>query len=142
VLEWNARDEWLLFEVPVGSRDLRDRAALTFRAAQSTRASATAAELGDLDFAVQLLDGHRRASTIRIGAYGGGIEEPYQRGGCGAGQGWANEFETLRIPLADFRRDGRALDLGDVVAVAFLFGPSHGSAAGRIGLDEILFTRD
>jgi len=139
VLEWNARDEWLLFELAPGARDLRAWRTLSFRAAQSTRDELTEVEAGDLEFAVQLVDGARRASTIRIGAYGGGIEEPYQRRSCGQGQGWANEFETLRIPLADFARDGSALDLSDVVAVAFLFGPAHGSPVGRLGLDEILF---
>ncbi len=139
VLEWNGTDEWLMFEVPVGQRDLGALRMLSFRAAQSTRDELTVAEAGDLDFAVQLSDSSRHASTIRIGAYGGGIEEPYQRGDCGGGAGWANEFETLRIPLADFRRDGSQLDLTDVVAITFLFGPSHGSRAGRIGLDEIVF---
>ena len=100
------------------------------------------AETGDLDFAVQLSDSSRRSSTIHIGAYGGGIEEPYQRSTCGNGNGWANEFETIRIPLADFRRDGSQLDLADVVAITFLFGPSHGSMAGRIGLDELVFAGD
>lgn len=142
VLEWNARDEWLLFELAPGARDLRTWRTLSFRAAQSTRDELTDVEAGDLQFAVQLVDGARRASTIRIGAYGGGIEEPYQRRSCGQGQGWANEFETLRIPLADFARDGSALDLSDVVAVAFLFGPAHGSPVGRLGLDEILFDAD
>jgi len=58
------------------------------------------------------------------------------------GNGWANEFETIRIPLADFKRDGNPLDLGDVVAITLLFGPSHGSRSGRIGLDELEFTGD
>jgi hypothetical protein len=142
VLEWDGTDEWLMFEVPAGLRDLGALRTLSFRAAQSTRHALTTAEAGDLHFSVQLVDSARRASTIRIGAYGGGIEEPYQRGGCGQGNGWANEFETIRIPLADFRRDGNALDLTDVVAITFLFGPSHGSRSGRIGLDEVAFTGD
>lgn len=142
VLEWNGTNEWLMFEVPAGSRDLTALHALSFRAAQSTRDEITVAEEGDLEFSVQLSDSARKSSTIRIGAYGGGIEEPYQRSNCGTGRGWANEFETIRIPLADFRRDGNALDLTDVVAVTFLFGPSHGSRMGRIGLDEIVVTGD
>jgi hypothetical protein len=142
VFEWNGTDEWLMFEVPAGQRDLRSLRTLSFRAAQSTRDELTVAEAGDLDFAVQLSDSSRRASTIHIGAYGGGIEEPYQRSTCGNGNGWANEFETIRIPLADFRRDGSQLDLADVVAITFLFGPSHGSMAGRIGLDELVFAGD
>jgi hypothetical protein len=142
VLEWDGTDEWLMFEVPAGQRDLTALRTLSFRAAQSTRDPLTTVEAGDLDFAVQLADSARHAGTIRIGAYGGGIEEPYQRGGCGQGNGWGNEFETIRIPLADFRRDGNPLDLTDVVAITFLFGPSYGSPSGRIGLDELAFTRD
>lgn len=143
VLQWNGREEWLMFELPAGARDLTGLRTLSFRAAQTTRAAVTVAELGDLTFTVRLTDGALRSSTIGIGAYGGGIEEPYQRGTCGGlGQGWANEFETIRIPLDDFRRDGRSLDLGDVVAITFLFGPGHGSPAGRIGLDELVLTGD
>jgi hypothetical protein len=142
VFEWSDSDQWLMFEVPEGERDLGALRTLSFRAAQSTRDSLTTAEMGDLTFDVQLSDSSRRGSTIRISAYGGGVEEPYQRASCGAGNGWANEFETIRIPLADFRRDGNPLDLGDVVAITFLFGPSHGSRSGRIGLDEVEFTGD
>lgn len=142
VLEWNGHDEWLMFEVPADRRDLRALHTLSFRAAQATRDELTVAEAGDLAFAVQLSDSSRHASTIQIGAYGGGIEEPYQRDRCGTGRGWANEFETIRIPLADFRRDGSQLDLADVVAITFLFGPSHGSPAGRIGLDDVAITED
>jgi hypothetical protein len=142
VLSWNHSDEWLIFEVPADARDLRAWQALSFRGAQATRDPRTVAELGDLDFSVTLLDQGLHGSTIRIGAYGGGLEEPYQRNGCGTGFGWANEFETLRIPLADFRRAGTRLDLGNVVAIAFQFGPSFGSPAGRIALDEILLSRD
>jgi hypothetical protein len=142
VLEWDSADEWLMLEVPAGMRDLRGLGHLSFRAAQSTRHPLTVAELGDLDVLVQHTDSALRASTIRISAYCGGIEEPYQRGTCGMDVGWANEFETIRIPLADFRRDGVPLNLADVVAVTFLFGPAHGSPVGRIGLDEIELTLD
>jgi hypothetical protein len=142
VFEWNGGDEWLLFEVPPAGRDLRGMRVLSFRAAQCTRHALTLAEEGDLDFEVTLSDAALRSSTIRIGAYGGGIEEPYARGGCGEGVGWANDFETIRIPLADFRRGGRPLDLGRIVAVTLRFGPAHGSPLGRIGFDELAFTRD
>lgn len=140
VLEWNASDEFLTFEVPAGQRDLRAWKHLSFRAAQATRDALTRGEEGDLDFTVELVDANLRASAMRISAYGGGIEEPYLRASCGEGRGWANEFETIRLPLADFRRDGTPLDLANVVAVTFRFGPSHGSAAGRIGLDELLLS--
>ena len=140
---WHGSDAFLLFEVPPLARDLTGFEYLSFRAAQATRDPATQSEAGDLDFTVELRDSAGRAFRIAIGAYSGGIEEPYQRGGCGTfGQGWANEFETIRIRLTDFQGGKHSLDLGDVVSVGFLFGPSHGSPLGRIGLDELEFTRD
>lgn len=144
VLAWSHTNEWLIFELPADARDLGAWRTLSFRGAQATRDPATTAELGDLDFSVTLLDAGLRGSTLRIGAYGGGLEEPYLRGGCGSAgtAGWANEFETLRIPLADFLRTRGRIDLGNVLAIAFQFGPTHGSPAGRIGLDEILLTKD
>jgi hypothetical protein len=39
-------------------------------------------------------------------------------------------------------RDGRRLDLSNVIGVTFRFGPAHGSHGGRLGLDDIEFTRD
>ena len=91
---------------------------------------------------VSLVDGSGATGTIGVGAYGGGIEEPYQRTGCGIGSGWNNEFETVRIRVSDFRRDGSGVDLTDVRRIVFGFGPSHGTVAGRLGLDEILFAVD
>ncbi len=137
---WDMVDESLTFELPPGT-DLGQFSHLSFRAAQASRDPLTNAERGDLDFSVQVVDADLDTSTIAISAYGGGIEEPYLRRNCGTGAGWANEFETIRIPLGDFLAEGRPLDLGRAVAVSFLFGPSHGSAQGRIGLDEIEFTR-
>jgi hypothetical protein len=141
VFEWSA-NETVTFEVLPEARDFRAWRTLSFRAAQATRDARTTAELGDLDFSVRLIDANTRASTIRIGAYGGGIEEPYQRTTCGLGAGWANEFETIRVPLADFVRDGHVLDLSNVIAVELAFGSTYGSAFGRIGLDDLLLSRD
>jgi hypothetical protein len=64
-------------------------------------------------------------------------ELPYQRTGSGTGVGWQNEFETIRIRLADFLTDGSHLDLRDIVAVRFDFGPHFGSAKGRLALDDV-----
>ncbi len=141
VFQWNA-DAFYELEIVPGARDLSDDEALMFRACQETRAADTIAELGDLTFTVSLRDGAGVTSRIDIGAYGGGIEEPYQRSGCGMGVGWANEFESIRIRLRDFLHNGSGLDLADVVAVRFDFGPSFGSARGRIGLDDVEITRN
>lgn len=124
--------------------NLRDYAYLSFRAAQASRHPLTTAVLGDLTFSVALEDGAGNQGTINIGAYGGGIEEPYQRNTdpvCGAGVGWNSEYETIRIRLTDFLNNGSGVDLANVRKIVFRFGPAFGSAQGRIGLDEIELTR-
>ncbi|MCP3905347.1 MAG: hypothetical protein GY715_17100 [Planctomycetes bacterium] len=138
---WNGDTYYHQTIVPA-ERDLTDDTYLTFRACQATRHPNTIAELGDLTFTVTLFDGFFATSSISIGAYGGGIEEPYQRSGCGSGAGWANEFETIRIRLTDFLNNGSGLNMSNVTAIRFQFGPSHGSAVGRIGLDDITISRD
>jgi hypothetical protein len=135
-----------------GEQDLSDDASLSFRAAQISRHPNTIAAFGDLTFDVVLVDGSGDSSRINIAAYGGGLEEPYQRGGpggsffdCGAGPpGWYAEFETVRIRLSDFLNNGSDVDLTNIVAVRFEFAaPGSGtSPVGRIGLDEIEITRD
>jgi hypothetical protein len=141
VFTWNGNAFYNLGIVP-GERDLTDDTYLTFRACQATRHPNTISELGDLTFKVTLFDGNFATSSINIGAYGGGIEEPYQRTGCGTGAGWGNEFETIRIRLTDFLHNGTNLDLSNVTAVRFEFGPAHGSAIGRIGLDDVTISGD
>jgi len=110
---------------------------LSFRGAQATRHPFTVAVLGDFVFDVELVDGAGRTSSLSIGAYGGGLEEPYQRTGCGTGAGWGNEFETIRLPLNGFRAEDPLFDLTSIDHLIFRFGPSHGSGQGRIGLDDI-----
>ena len=123
--------------LPAGMRDLSGYTWLSFRACQATRHPLTQAFDGDTVFEVALRDGDGEISRISIGVYGGGVEEPYPRRGCGEGDGWFNQFETIRIRLEDFGRNGSGLDLDDVHALGFLFGPSHGSAVGRLGFDDI-----
>ena len=81
-------------------------------------------------------------STINIGAYSGGIEEPYQRTSCGSGTGWSNFFETIRITLTDFQTDGRLIDLSRIEAVRLVFGSTSGSALGRMGIDDLELTNE
>jgi hypothetical protein len=117
---------------------------LSFRAAQGSRHPLTAAVLDDLTFSVALEDAAGNRSWINLGAYGGGIEEPYQRNtgftSCGIGTGWNSEFETIRIRLTDFLNNGSGVNLAAIRKVVFGFGPSYGSTLGRIGLDEIELT--
>lgn len=142
VFQWSAADRFVDFEVVPALQDESSYTYLAFRATQCTRAPETAAVLDDLDFTVVLRDVNANESSIRISAYGGGIEEPYQRTSCGTGTGWNNEWETIRIRLTDFARDGAPVDLTQIAGIQFRFGPSHGAASGRIGMDDIAFTRD
>ena len=135
-------DRFYQVGVPAALRDFSSWKYLQFRAAQATRHPLTTAVLEDLTFDLVLVDGMGRRSVINIGAFGGGIEEPYQRPDCGSGEGWANEFETIRIRVADFANSGADLDLTEIVAVRFEFGPSHGSPQGRLALDEIGLSKD
>jgi hypothetical protein len=141
VFGWDGADRKLSFELVVGHRDLRDAGCVSFRACQMTRHPLTIADLGKLTFSITLRDSFGVASTIDIGAYHGGIEEPYQRTTCGAGAGWGNEFETVRIPVHDFARAASTLRLSDIQRVEMRFGPSFGSPRGRIGFDDLEITR-
>jgi hypothetical protein len=129
-------------EVPAPARDFTAFELLSFRGCQGSRHPDTVARLGDLTFTVTLRDGSGATSSINFGAYGGGLEEPYQRTGDGTGAGWANEFETIRIRLTDFLRNQTALDMADIVAVRFEFGAGFGDDRGRVAIDDIeLMTR-
>ncbi|MBK7641990.1 MAG: hypothetical protein IPJ19_02905 [Planctomycetes bacterium] len=139
---WSNADRSYALEILPALGDLSDFRHVSFRACQMTHDVNTIPVLGDLAFGLALTDAQGRTAEINISAYGGGLEEPYQRTGCGTGPGWANEFETIRIPLEDFRRVERALDLSRLRSVEFRVGPSHGDALGRIGLDDVEFTRD
>ena len=136
VFEWNNTDSYYAYLVP-GGGPLGVWKTLSFRACQASRDSLTTAALGDLTFNVTVVDTSLTFSRINIGAFGGGIEEPYQRTSCGSGAGWANEFETIRIPIEAFAYNGSGVDLNKILAVGFEFGPSHGSPQGRIGLDDV-----
>lgn len=123
-------------EVIASMRDFTGREFLSFRACQGTRHPQTVALDGPMSFTVTLRDGSGVSSSIDFGA-SGKITRPYLRTGLGAGAGWANEFTTVRLRLADFLTNGSGLDLSDVATVRFDFGTGFGSPRGRIGLDDI-----
>jgi hypothetical protein len=136
----------LAWAIPAGAQDFRSFAYLSFRAAQCTQHPLTAARLRDENWFVLLRDGSGAQSLINFSVYGGGVEEPYQRTGSGSRPGWQNEFETIRVRLADFAR-GRTgqptVDLSDIRLIAFVFfsAPGSGSVA-RLGLDDLELTAD
>jgi len=143
IFDWPAgSSRFIEFAIVPEARDVTAYVYLSFRACQGTRHPETTAELGDLTFTVTLRDGSGTTSSINISAYGGGIEEPYQRTGAGDGAGWQNEFETIRIRLTDFLHNDSGLDLTDIVALRFEFGDSFGSSRGRLGLDDVELTTD
>ena len=141
VFNWNS-DSFLEFAIVPSEADFSDDAYLSFRVAQGTRHPDTTALSGDTTFTVTLRDAGGVTSSINIGAYGGGAEEPFARNGQGSGQGWANEFETIRIRLTDFLTDDSGLDLTSIEAIRFEFGPSFGSSRGRLGLDDLELTSE
>jgi hypothetical protein len=136
VFEWNGGAPYYAYVVPNGG-PVGIWKYLSFRACQSTRDALTIAALGDLTFDVTMVDTSLNFARINVSAFGGGIEEPYQRTSCGTGAGWANEFETIRIPIEAFKYNNGAIDLNAVFAIGFEFGPAHGSTQGRIGIDDV-----
>lgn len=143
VFDWSGLfTRFLEFAIVPAAQDVTGYEYLSLRACQQTRHPLTTTELSDLTFTVVLRDAFGTTSAINVGAYGGGVEEPYQRTGSGSGAGWQNEFETIRIRLRDFLRNGVPLDLTKIVAVRLSFGPGYGSGAGRIGLDDVQFSQD
>ncbi len=137
VFSFDGVDSFIEWAISPSQTDFADDTTLSFRACQGARHPLTVAALEPLTFDVSLRDDKGVTCSISIGAYGGGISEPYQRGGLGAGAGWSNEFETIRIRLRDFVAGGSGLNLARIEAVRFDFGPSHGSNEGRVGLDDL-----
>jgi hypothetical protein len=137
VFDWTGVNRFYEWEIPIAERNFTDNLLLSFRGAQGTQHPNTLAVLDDLTFDVTLRDGASTSSSINIGAFGGGLEQPYQRSG-----GWHNEMETIRIRLTDFLNNGSGLDLTDVVAVRLDLGPAHGSPEGRIVIDDVMLTND
>ena len=135
VFDWTNADRFYEWQVPTGARNFSSFLFLSFRAAQGTQHPNTLAAPGDLNFTVTLRDGSGATSSIRIGAYGGGLEQPYARSG-----GWHNEMETIRIRTTDFLNNGSSLNLSDVAAVRLNVGPSFGSGRGRIVVDDLMLT--
>jgi hypothetical protein len=135
VFDWTDADRFMEWQVPAGSNDFTQFRFLSFRGAQGTRHPNTVANL--LTFSVTLRDGLGATRAISIGANGGGLTEPYQREG-----GWHNEMRTVRLRTTDFLNNGAGLDLTNIVAVRFNFGPASGSSKGRIVLDDLMLTND
>jgi len=127
------------YEVPPGEEDWLPWSHLSLRACQGTRHPNTNALAARLNFTVTLEDGDGNVASIEILPYGT-LTRPYARTGLGGGAGWANEFNTVRIRLADFQV-GTGLRLDDIRYLRFEFGTGVGSPVGRIGIDDVLLVR-
>ncbi|MEM7584954.1 MAG: choice-of-anchor X domain-containing protein [Acidobacteriota bacterium] len=139
VFDWTSSDRFYEWRVPAAASDFTQFRYLSFRGAQGTRHPNTLDSLGDLTFSVTLRDTATTpvTSTINIGAYGGGLEQPYQRE-----SGWHNEMETIRIRTSDFLNNGSGLNLSSIAAVRLDVGPSFGSPRGRVVIDDLMLTND
>lgn len=137
VFDWTGAHRFYEWAVPAGANDFNQYRVLSLRGAQGTQHPNTLAATGDLTFTVTLRDSAGVTSSINIGAYGGGLEEPYARSG-----GWHNEMETLRFRILDFLNNGSTLNLANIVAVRLDVGPGFGSNEGRIVIDELMLTND
>lgn len=137
VFDWDNVPSSITWDVGAGGQNARPYDHLSLRAAQGTRHPLTTAELADLHFDVTLEDHMGNTSSLSIDAFGGGVEEPYQRTSCGTGTGWGAEFETISLRLLDFEADGSDFDLGNLATVTLSFGPGAGSLRGRLGLDDL-----
>lgn len=127
------------YEVPPGEGNWLPWEHLSLRACQGTRHPNTTTLNARLDFTVTLEDGDGHIASIAISPYGT-LTKPYARTGLGSGAGWANEFNTVRIRLADFQV-GTGLRLDDIRTLRFEFGTGVGSPVGRIGIDDVLLVR-
>ena len=137
VFEWD-QPAFYRFAVPPRLQDLTAFEYLSLRACQAPRHPLTMAEFGDVTFDVVLEDSGGIEARLPIDAYGGGVNEPYQRPGSGSGVGWAAEFETFRLRLDDFLVANPDLALGDVVAVRLDFAGPGSSSQGRLALDDLV----
>jgi hypothetical protein len=131
-------DRFLAFDLFGGPLDARGFDHVSLRVGQEPRDPLTVAALGDVTFTLVLEDAAGVQVGVGVGVLGAGAPEPYQRAGCGAGVGWLTELATVRVRLDAFR----GVDLAALKRVTLRFGPSWGSAVGRLALDELELVRD
>jgi hypothetical protein len=142
VFDWSSPGAYFYeFTLVPAARDCSGDMWLSLRACQGTRHPETDLLDGPLGFTVTLRDVHGVTSSIRTDLYGA-VTRTYERTGSGLGAGWANEFSTVRLRLADFTVDGSGLDLSAIEAVRLQFGAAFGSPRGRLGLDDLELVRE
>jgi len=110
---------------------------LSFRAAQGSRHPLTSDLDDDLSFTTTIVDSAGEEASIPWAEWGQ-ITATYGRTGYGAGAGWANEFNTIRLRLSAFAEVNPALNLSEISTLRFDVGPDHGSPLGRVAIDDVL----
>ncbi|GDX79955.1 hypothetical protein LBMAG42_17660 [Deltaproteobacteria bacterium] len=126
-------------EVPESLSDSTPWTTISFSVAQRSRHPETDNWGGAMAFGVTLVDQDGVESTVDF-ADQALVPFPYARLGNGTGRGWANEFVTVRINLADFTV-GSEIDLAQLAEVRLDFGEAHGAPSGAVGLDSVEFAR-
>jgi hypothetical protein len=137
LFDWTEEGSYTI-EVPAGEGDWLAKRWLSVRACQQSQHPNTEDLDGGLSFSVTLVDGAGVEASLPIAPLSR-LPAPYARSsGWGAGStGWANEWQTLRLRLADFEAGGTGIDLQDIALLRFDFGGEAGDAPGRIGIDDI-----
>jgi len=136
VFAWSAgaSPTWSI-ALPEEATDTTALGAVSFSVAQRSRHPETVARGADLAFAVTLVDADGTEATVAF-ADQALVPTPYLRAELGDGAGWANEFVTVRIPLADFTV-GSTLDRARLTTLRLDFGAAVGAPAGALALDNV-----
>ncbi len=130
-------DSHISWTVPESAQDWSEWRQLSLRLAQGTRHPKTVALDDDLSFSIRLLDTEGEMASIQLESLGR-ITHPYRRTGLGAGEGWANEFNSIRVNLSAFDDANPKIDRTKIATLFVEFGPRHGSSQGRVALDDLL----
>lgn len=140
VFSWSegSAPSWAV-EVPEALADSTAWTMISFSVTQRSRHPETDNWGGAMAFGVTLVDRDGVEATVDF-ADQALVPFPYARLGNGEGRGWANEFVTVRINLADFTV-GSDLDLAHLAQVRLDFGEAHGASSGAVGLDSVEFAR-
>ncbi len=135
VFSWTAGSapSWAV-AVPAALADTSPWSVVSFAVTQRSRHPLTTSWGWAIAFGVTLVDADGAEATVDF-ADQALVPTPYARLGLGAGRGWANEFVTVRIPLADFR----GVDLHNLARLRLDLGEAHGAPEGALGLDSVEF---
>lgn len=132
IFDWEGENYYWTYELK-SSQDVSNYRLFSLRAAQGSRHPLTLKLNNHLAFAITLEDQSGNESSVSTTEFGS-ILKPYPRQG-----GWANEFNTIRIPLEQFIKVNPRLDLRAITKVGLYFGSNYGSAMGRLAIDDIEF---